>query len=567
MTLQPGFMRVGDARVGMKVQVGRWGRRVIGWAMACAMMPGGCGPALAQAAAAEPGFAELEAAGAVIGEIRILAKDIFDTADPKEDRFLFRAANRLHIQTRPEVIRRALLFRSGEPVSLTRIEETERLLRANPYLYDVSLRAVPAGDGVVDVEVVTRDTWSLDVGASAGRSGGASSSGWAVREYNLLGTGTSLGLGRSRTVDRASTELSFANERAFGTRTGIAFRHATNSDGRRDEASVQRSFQALDDRWALGVRGLRDDRLESVYSGGVLQSQYRHLERSGEVYQGWSDGRVDGWVRRTSVGFLLQDDRFRLEPGVAAPAVLPPDQELVAPFVRFEWIEDRFERDVNRNLIGRPEFFSLGVAATAQLGWSMPVFGSSRRAALYLASLSRGFEPREGDRLIVAARAAGQLEEDLIRRGTLSLVGQYYRPQGTHRLFFASAAVETLQRPDPGISLLLGGDSGLRGYPLRYQSGNHRALFTVEQRFYTDLFVWQLFRIGGAAFADAGRAWGGADPNATNPGWLTDAGLGLRIVSARSAFSNVLHVDLAFPLNATAGVKRMQFNVKTKASF
>ena len=87
---------------------------------------------------------------------------------------------------------------------------------------------------------------------------------------------------------------------------------------------------------------------------------------------------------------------------------------------------------------------------------------------------------------------------------------------------------------------LLGGDNGLRGYPLRYQSGTRRALFTVEERFYTDLYVWQLFRIGGAAFFDVGRAWGGENVNTVNPGWLSNAGVGMRIVSARAAFSSAI---------------------------
>jgi hemolysin activation/secretion protein len=514
-----------------------------------------------------PDFAALEAAGARVGEIRILTENIFDPDDPKEDRWLFRAANRLHVRTRPEVIRRALLFRTGEPVPTRRIEETERLLRANPYLYDVEFRAVPAADGAVDIEVVTRDTWSLDVGLVAGRSGGASTSGWTVREYNVLGTGTSLGVERRRDVDRTSDEISFANDSLLGSRTGVSFRHASNSDGRRDEAAVQRSFRALDDRWASGVRGLQDDRIESVYAGGRMQSQYRRLERRGEVFGGWSDGLVGGWARRTSVGLMLQEDRYSIEPGAIAPSALPPDQKLVAPFLRLAWLEDRFERDVNRNLIGQPEFFALGTTATFQVGLSMPALGSSQRSLLYQASLSRGFQPDGADRLIVAANVGGQFEEDRVRRGRLGLLAQYYRPQSTHRLFYASATVESLQRPDPAGVLLIGGDNGLRGYPLRYQSGNRRALFTLEQRFYTDLFVWQLFRIGGAVFADAGRAWGGVEPNPLNPGWLADAGLGLRIVNARSAFSNVLHVDLAFPFNTAPGIKRAQFNVKAKASF
>ena len=66
---------------------------------------------------------------------------------------------------------------------------------------------------------------------------------------------------------------------------------------------------------------------------------------------------------------------------------------------------------------------------------------------------------------------------------------------------------------------------------------------------------------------DAGRAWGGAGTNLQDPGWLSNAGIGLRIVSARAAFSNVLHIDLAFPLDAPSDVKKVQLLVKTKTSF
>lgn len=74
-------------------------------------------------------------------------------------------------------------------------------------------------------------------------------------------------------------------------------------------------------------------------------------------------------------------------------------------------------------------------------------------------------------------------------------------------------------------------------------------------------------RVGGAAFFDAGRAWGGDNVNTTDPGWLSNLGVGLRIFSVRAAFSNVLHIDVAFPLIPNAGLKKVQFLVKTKASF
>ncbi len=518
-------------------------------------------------AQALPSFAELEAAGARIGEIRVAARDIFDTSDPKEDNWLFRTANRLHIQTRPSVIERQLLFKSGEPVSVRLIEETERLLRSNRYLYDVQFRPLAVHDGVVDIEVITRDTWSLDPGFSAGRSGGANSSGLKLREYNVFGTGTSISLGRSKDVDRTSTEFQFSNARAFGTWAAVDYAHSSNSDGKRNAASVVRPFYALDARWAAGVSASKDDRIDAVYNAGNVVSQYRHREDKGELFGGWSPGLQDGWVQRYSLGLSYEMDAHAVEPGLVAPAQLPPDEKLVAPFARYELIEDRYDRELNRNLIGRPEFFALGLNSRLQLGRASTGLGSSRNAWLYSGSISRGFEPFPEHMLIAAASFSGQYGDGQVRRQRLGAQAQYYLPQGRRWLFYAGASGDMLTRPELPDLLLLGGDNGLRGYPLRYQSGTRRALFTVEERFYTDLYVWQLFRIGGAAFFDVGRAWGGDFVNTVNPGWLSNAGVGMRIVSARAAFSNVLHLDLAFPLNTTPDIKKVQFIVKTKTSF
>src|SRR5882672_6352383 len=71
-----------------------------------------------------PSFAELEAAGAVIGRVLVNPHDIFDLDNPKENNALFRLANRLHITTKPSVIERDVLFKPGERVSVRVIDET-----------------------------------------------------------------------------------------------------------------------------------------------------------------------------------------------------------------------------------------------------------------------------------------------------------------------------------------------------------------------------------------------------------------------------------------------------------
>lgn len=127
----------------------------------------------------------------------------------------------------------------------------------------------------------------------------------------------------------------------------------------------------------------------------------------------------------------------------------------------------RYERELNRNLIGRPEFFALGFAATVQLGWASTGLGSSRDALLHSGSVSRGFEPALDHTLIMSAKLSGQFSIGQVRRQRLGAQAQYYLPQGKRWLFYAAASADMLTRPDPAEALLLGGDNGLRGYPLR----------------------------------------------------------------------------------------------------
>jgi hypothetical protein len=68
-------------------------------------------------------------------------------------------------------------------------------------------------------------------------------------------------------------------------------------------------------------------------------------------------------------------------------------------------------------------------------------------------------------------------------------------------------------------------------------------------------------------FADAGRTWGRSSVPAPSFGWLADVGVGLRLGMSRSGLGNVLHIDLAFPLNGEESIDSMQFQVETKRSF
>ena len=93
------------------------------------------------------------------------------------------------------------------------------------------------------------------------------------------------------------------------------------------------------------------------------------------------------------------------------------------------------------------------------------------------------------------------------------------------------------------------------------------ALLTVEGRYFTNWYPLRLARVGAAVFADIGRTWGASALAVPELGTLRDVGMGLRFGNTRSALGNVLHVDLAFPLDGDPSVKSMQFLLKTYKSF
>jgi len=181
--------------------------------------------------------------------------------------------------------------------------------------------------------------------------------------------------------------------------------------------------------------------------------------------------------------------------------------------------------------------------------------------------VTKGMELSERQTLQFDSDFTGRLEQGTLSGAELGAGVRYYFRQSPRRLFFTELSAEAGHNLDTDQQILLGGDSGLRGYPLRYQAGEGRWLFTAEQRFFTNWYPFQLFNVGAAVFYDMGATWG-RDPLGTpSQGLLRDVGFGLRLGNSRSALGNVLHLDLAFPLDGDSSIKNVQFLVETRKSF
>lgn len=514
-----------------------------------------------------PTDTELESSGAVFGDIQVDNKDVFDKEDPKDNKALFRLANKLHVTTRRSVIRHQLLFRSGERYSRHVMEESARILRADRYFYDATIEPVRYHDGKVDVLVITRDVWTLDPGLNFGRSGGTNSTGVSLQELNILGTGSAIGIGHKSAVDRSESSVSFANTHAFGTFTAVNLNYAQLSDGSMRQAIINSPFYSLDTHYAGGVVAQSVDQSDHLYDRGQVVDQFHDHSVYAQIHAGWSAGLDHGWVRRWSAGITYDERRFSPDTTWTGPPLLPQDRRFAYPWIRFDLIQDRYVTLANRDQIGRTEDFSLGTYVTAQLGWADSAFGSSRSAALFLLAAGRGAMPTTNTTLLMTSVFTGRVEDGTLRNGVLDTAIRYYVQQSTKWLFFTTVRAANGWRLDLENQLLLGGDNGLRGYPLRYQDGTGRALFTLEERYFTDWYPFRLFRVGAAVFADAGQTWGNAPLAQPNPGMLEDAGFGLRFGNARSGFGNVFHIDVAFPLNMRPGIDKAQVLVQTEASF
>ena len=531
--------------------------------------PGGCGDGATTAPDAVPSPEALEALGARIGRVDIQVEDIFDPANPAEDAAPYRVANKLHINTREDAVRSQLLFAESEPYSQQKVEESERLLRGRRYLFDAEIvaRCYLEDERMVDVHVRVRDVWTLNPGFSFSRKGGKNGAGIEIEEQDFMGRGELVSLEWGSDVDRTSLRLVYDDPQLLGTWWRGRVSYADNSDGSMSELAVGRPFYSLDTRWSAGTDLSFGDRSVARYREGQVLDEFDERVNRFEISGGGSPGLQAGWTRRWLAGLRYDESDFTASPDVDLVAALPADRKLVYPWLGLEWIEDDFDTAHNRDQIGRTEDVHYGATLRADLGLATSALGSDRNAAVFGLSASTGRRLGERDSLFVGSALTGRWEADGLRDTALRGEMRHYHRQSNGSLRFAAVRADAVVDPDLDHQLLLGGDNGLRGYPLRYQSGTASVLFTAEQRFFTGWFPLRLYQIGAAVFADVGRTWGDDDAGQPSLGWLADAGIGLRIGNPRSGFGHVLHVDLALPLIRQPGIDSVQLLIETRRSF
>jgi hypothetical protein len=512
----------------------------------------------------------LEQNEAVIGAVNIRVDNVFDLSNPEENKKLYRFANRVHIPTRPSTVENVLLFEEGDSFSQRLLDETARALRSRGFVAEAEL--TPASYNVetnaVDVDVVVKDAWSLTPEIKLGRKGGENEVALGVNEENLFGLGKDVTVAYSSDVDRDQVVMGYADGNVRGTRTRLDFGLENNSDGERQSFLAERPFYAIDSRWSVGSLLINDERIDSMYGLGEVIDEFRHDSHRFSIHGGWSRGIVDRRARRWLFGMSFDEDSFRPTAESPDTLLLPENRKLVYPWFGFQLVEDDFREMTELNDMGRTEDVALGLNFRVQLGFSTESLGADRNAPILSTSVHKGWEPGGPGRLLLVDAAAEARQEDgHIRNSSMTSQIRYYRRNLGKHLFSASLTTVVGNELDLERQVLLGGDNDLRGYPLRYQSGEKSATLTLEQRFFTDWYPFRLLRVGYAVFYDVGRVWGDDPRGVPNRGTLSDFGVGLRLTSPRASGDSVVHIDLAFPVNAPSDIDSVQLIVEKKRSF
>ena len=242
-----------------------------------------------------------------ISSVELLGGNIIDTAEVVQGS-VAKALDVLHADTKAQIIRRSLMFKTGDRVSPFRLADNERILRDLPFIRDARILILPQldNDQVVDVYVVTQDRLSLFLG---GGFSGFDDFSIEVGSRSFLGTGNQFSVEYQYFEDESPKSGYGLNFKDFNLRGSFMSLEATYSnlwDREGYEVILKREFLTPETKWAGGFEfgNLDQIRFEHELVGGVPSEE-------DSIRIPYSSNYQDAWLGRA---FLLKgsDNRMNL---------------------------------------------------------------------------------------------------------------------------------------------------------------------------------------------------------------------------------------------------------------
>jgi outer membrane protein assembly factor BamA len=500
-----------------------------------------------------------------VRSITINTLPIFNTDDPEEDRWLYRLANQWHRDTRDSVIAEQLLFAANGKVTEQQLNESERILRQRPYVGDARIRVLRDCQDTVDVEVVTHEVWTLTPELRFNQSGGHSTVGVGIRDANILGTGQLIGLQYKNSQERSELALSYQNPNINGSHRRLTIEAGDNSDGNHFALSAGKPWYSIRDTKAWDTHVESTTEVLNQYRYGERVTNLLHDERQVALSINRALDVSGPFINRLGLGVQYERDQFQSTTSLPPPVDYHSRLQLFYPFVQYELLEDSWRQAYNISQIQRTEDLNLGRHFLASMGYSNADAGQWITKGDYSDTLH--YEPKAILQLHANWQGRWQQQQGKWEDTVMQIGLDYHRGQGDNRILYLGLEANKTINLRNGTQLELGGRNGLRGYDTHYLQGTGSVRFTAEERLFTNYHFLQLFRVGVAAFYDAGQVYGNEDAGAD--GVFQGVGVGLRLAPSRSQSGQIIHLDLAYPLdNATADKKHgLQFIAEVKKSF
>ncbi len=509
----------------------------------------------------------LESEGAIIGKIIIDRVDVFDPREKGEDKKLFRLINFLHLETRESVIRRELLFKEGDRYNRSLVEESARNLRKLLFLYTAVIEPVEYQDGIVDLKVHTQDAWTTKVGFNVGRRGGVNTFKIGFEDDNIFGFGKKLSVERFKRVKNSGTLFRYFDYQLFGTKWNLTSSYEKNTDGTITGLFVGHPFFSLETQWSCIFNLLQEDQIQRIYHERKVSNIFRRKKDLFEVSYGISRGLKEGIAKQYDFFCSYEEERFsETDDAESLQSFLPAGRKYSTVGIAFRRIEDSFLKASRFNNFGKIEDFGFGNAFAARIGISSTAIGSEKNSLLVSIADAQGFSLSGSSTLLLDAQYNARVEKSSLVNALFSFSGQYFNTRYERQTVYLRLAGDIGKNLYPENQFLLGGDTGLRGYPARFLDGSRQLLFTAEDRIFTDLELFHLFKIGFSAFFDAGLAWDHKSEFIASA-FRKDIGFGLRVGNRRSSLASIVHIDLVYSLDKIDGKRKLDFLVTTAETF
>jgi hypothetical protein len=503
--------------------------------------------------------------GMRIRSIGFLQVGVFDEDNPDENNSLYRFLNKIHINTKQYVVAPQLLFAEGDRVNSKTILETERLLRSRGYFYTAFIVPHVICNGQVDLVVVTRDSWSLEVQASFSHSGGDSASEFGFSDGNIFGSGNSFSIGYEQEDESKGMSYTFSTDHLLNTRMATRLSYADKSDGEDVIAQLELPFYSRSSKWAGGVEHRDTGVVEVIRSSDEELSRFRHERVYQEAYVGRLLHNSSHATQRLLAGVASEDDSFYATQDTHLG--IPDARGAVYPWLEYQYLEDRYAVYRNLNQIQRTEDVAMGVTLGMRLGYGKADPASHGKVVRYIGQYQHIIGVGEDHLLVLELGVDGRdhLDSDGHDSAVWKSKVAYNVMQDINNRWYASIRYDAGQDLEQFEELTVGGGVGMHGYPTDFQRGKKRAIATLERRYYSDWHLFNLVRIGAVAFVEAGKAWGG--PIQDNNKVLADVGFGLRFSSSKARVGSVVHIDIATPLVAKNGIDEYQLLIEAKNQF